>query len=237
MTAFHDHLESLRKTLSLTPVEVSKRMGRSDSYYRKMLDQESVPRGENLKRLAEALETTIVDLASHGSDEEQAAVRVATVTPTRAAARELSDPVELPNVRDLPRDVPVYGTASGSILGGEDGAWQLGSDAVDYVRRPPGLATNLQAYALFVENLSMSPRFEPGDLIYVNPARPARPGDYVIIQVQNGENTEREAYIKKLLRRTEKGVVCEQYNPSATVTFTGQVLIHRVMTTSEIMSL
>ena len=235
MSAFHEHVESLRKTLQLTPVDVSKRMGRSDSYYRKMLEQESVPRGDNLQRLAAALETTIEGLAQNSDPGTRGAILAAV---SAQPVREVSDPIPIPNIRDLPRDVPVLGTASGSVLGGRKGAMQLTSDIIDYVRRPPGLATTTDAYALYIENTSMVPKFEPGDLIYVNPSRPSRPGDHVVIQVRNSEHAETETYIKKLLRRSASELLCEQYNPHSEIRFkSDRIIVHRVMTTSEMMSL
>ncbi|MFP6688175.1 MAG: S24 family peptidase [Alphaproteobacteria bacterium] len=110
--------------------------------------------------------------------------------------------------------VPVRGTAQG----GPQGAFVLTGDDIDYVRCPARLATAQGTYALFIEGDSMSPRYEPGELIFVSPRRPARIGDDVVIVRRDGDG-EQCAYIKRLLRRGGKEVVVEQFNPPKEIHF------------------
>ncbi|MEM1149217.1 MAG: helix-turn-helix domain-containing protein [Pseudomonadota bacterium] len=237
MTAFHKHLEKLRVALDKSPVEISREAGLSDSYYRKMIEQESLPRPDNLKRVLEALGTSVEELAQQdfGSAEVSAALSIHSTAQTEPK-QEVARPRPLPSFRDLPKDVPVYGSASGSPDGNENGAWQLSTDEVDWVRRPPGLATAREAYAVYITNESMVPRFKPGELAYVHPQRTPGPGDDVIVQVLRGEHDQPETYIKTLVKYTSDGIVCEQYNPKMTVTFPRTSIVHRVMTTDELMS-
>lgn len=143
--------------------------------------------------------------------------------------------VALPTISDLPRDVPVYGTAAGSDY--ERGAFQLTSDAVDYVRRPPALATNKLAYALYVEGESMSPRFEPGDLIYVNPSRAVRAGDYVVIEEMDSHE-DRRGYVKQYVKRAGDWHVVRQLNPEGELRFPvrdGAVKVHKVLSLADLL--
>jgi len=64
----------------------------------------------------------------------------------------------------------------------------------------------------------MSPRYEPGELIFVSPRRPARIGDDVVIVRRDGDG-EQCAYIKRLLRRGGEEVVVEQFNPPKEIRF------------------
>jgi phage repressor protein C with HTH and peptisase S24 domain len=130
------------------------------------------------------------------------------------------------------KDVPVRGTVAGGDY--SKGAFQLTPDAVDYVRRPPGLVDAKEIYALYVEGSSMVPRFEPGELIYVNPNRPVRPGDYVVIQEPVDEDTI-HGFVKQFVKRSGEWVVVRQLNPEGEMRFKTQIKLHRVLTTADLM--
>jgi len=133
----------------------------------------------------------------------------------KPAAQPPSDirPDVLPGLRqfELPRDVPVLGVA----VAGDDGEFTLNGQASDYLRRPPGLAFVRTAFAVIVNSTSMEPWASPGDPLFVNPSRPARIGDHVIVECHGDtEGAAGPAYVKKLIKRTGVKIVLEQYNPS-----------------------
>lgn len=135
----------------------------------------------------------------------------------------------VPARTDMALDVPVLGTAAGSL----EGAFQLDTGAaIDRVRRPPGIATAVDIYALYVVGDSMSPRFEDGELIYVSGRRPARPGDYVVVQVQTADDRI-EAYCKRLRKRDHDRLVLEQFNPETAF----DLPVARVMAVHKVLSL
>jgi phage repressor protein C with HTH and peptisase S24 domain len=141
---------------------------------------------------------------------------------------------DIPSPFDMPRDVPVRGTATG----GEDGAFVFESTIIDYVRRPPRLRGIAEAYALYVQGHSMSPWREPGSTIYVHPKQPVAIGDYVVVQIGTaGRPT--GAYIKRLVRRTATEIRLKQYDPPEEVSFATKrvISIHRVLDWSELMGL
>lgn len=142
--------------------------------------------------------------------------------------------VEIPLPSKMPNDVPVKGTAAGSHIGG---AFQLDIDTiVDWVRRPPALAGAKHAYALFVEGISMEPRFQPGDLIFIHPDRPPRVGDAVVVQSQNGPHSPIEAMIGFLRRRTERSVIISKLNPESEIELKTEHIraIHKVLSTNDL---
>ncbi len=51
------------------------------------------------------------------------------------------------------------------------------------------------AFALYVRGDSMEPEFSDGDIILVDPAEPARPGDYVVVRLE----AEAEVTFKQLV--------------------------------------
>lgn len=137
---------------------------------------------------------------------------------------------ELPRPNSLPLDVPVYGVA----VGGTDGDFSLNGDVVDRVRRPPGLADNRTAFAVYVRGDSMEPRHYQGDLLYVDPLRPARSGDDVLVELKPARPGEPgPAYIKQLVSQTPLRLVLRQFQPAKEITIPGE----RVLRVSKILSL
>jgi SOS-response transcriptional repressor LexA len=139
--------------------------------------------------------------------------------------------VEIPMPGELPRDLPVYGVGGANKYG----AVQLTEGEVDFVRRPPALEKVKNAYGIYVEGSSMTPRYEHGELVLVHPGRPASPGDYVVVQARS-EAGEREWYIKRLVRRTATKVILSQLNPVEQIELDLKRVehIHRIMSTHEL---
>lgn len=139
--------------------------------------------------------------------------------------------VELPPRSAMPQDVPVYGTAAGSL----EGAFQI-DGVVEYVRRPPGMTGVRDLYAIYVVNSSMEPEHHPGDLRFVHPGRPVRIGDTVVVQTKVGEHGAVQAYIKKLAKLTPDSIVLVQHNPPTTIEIKRPYVLHmhRVLSMNEL---
>lgn len=130
-------------------------------------------------------------------------------------------------------EIPVFGVAAGSAVG----AFTMTSDVVDWAKRPPGLQAARDCYALFVAGSSMEPRYFPGEIIYVNPHRPVRARDPVVIQQRGGAQTGGiQAWLKIFERSTAEKIIARQYNPDATIDFLHSTVkaMHRVMTPNEL---
>ena len=179
------------------------------------------PRRDTLEKLAHVLECSFEWLATGRGPVEPPAEGVAADGGPDMPARE-----------QMANDIPVMGTAAGSV----EGAFQLSAgEAIDHVRRPPGIATAVDIYAIYVVGDSMAPRFEEGELIYVSGKRPARPGDYVVVQMDGG-NGEVTAWCKKLISRDARRLVLEQFNPAGSfeVPLTSAVAVHRVLNLNDL---
>ncbi len=122
------------------------------------------------------------------------------------AVRRAENGVPPPGTRDL----PLLGQALG---GAEDLLFENGA-VQDYVERPWFLMGNGGAYAVYVHGTSMEPAYRHGELCYVDPNRPPRPGQDVVIQLRDGTG-----FIKTLERRTGHSVVLRQYNPEKRLDF------------------
>jgi len=163
-----------------------------------------MPSGERLDALAATLNTTVDFL-------------LGKVTSSVPPGGDADIPIDR-----LPQDVPVYGTALGADLQINDGDVVLHvertivelTDVAYYIRRMPGIAGDREAYGLTVVGMSMAPRYEDGDPIYVSPRKQPAIGDYVVVQM-NGEGSGEviSALVKRLVGRTSEAYELEQFNP------------------------
>ena len=217
--------------MGLTANAASSQAGLDRTSLKSILDGRSRnPRADTLLKLSHVLDCTFEWLVSGSGPAPQA-----TADSTNNAPLETELPLP-PSISQMPQNVPVFGTAAGSL---GEGAFQMEPMAVDYVRRPPGVANAIDVYAVYIEGDSMEPRFYPGELVYVNPRRPARPGDFVVIQIQTDEHDEIQSYCKKLVAREGDEFHMEQFNPPTRIDFpASQVLaVHRIIPLNELMGI
>jgi SOS-response transcriptional repressor LexA len=151
-------------------------------------------------------------------------------------ARPPAESLAVPRRADMPHDLPVYGTAQGA---NGEGAFIINMGGqVDRIRRPPGLMANRDAFAIYVEGDSMEPRFEPGETVVVDPNRPVRPGDDIVLLLESPEPGRPPcAYIKRLVRRGAERILVRQYNPPREMEFPTAAVrkIFRVMRVGELL--
>ncbi|NLS19868.1 helix-turn-helix transcriptional regulator [Rhizobium sp. P40RR-XXII] len=138
--------------------------------------------------------------------------------PSAAASQPESGsvhPLELPNaeirgkVEGVGRKIPVYGQA----VGGLDGEFIMNGSILYEVMAPPILSHISGAYAVQVSGDSMYPRYEDGEVCFVDPKRRVKKGDYVIAQIRLEEHGPLLAYVKKFVRHNAAELVLEQFNP------------------------
>jgi phage repressor protein C with HTH and peptisase S24 domain len=110
---------------------------------------------------------------------------------------------------EMPMDIPVQGIA----VCGRDGDFSFNGETVDHVRRPPGIATRKGVFAIYAAGDSMSPWRQPGDPVYVDSVRPARIGDYVIVECYGKDGEPGPAFLKKLVGADSERVRLAQFNP------------------------
>jgi len=142
-------------------------------------------------------------------------------------------PLDMPARGSLPRDLPVYGSA----VGGADGSFEMNGQVVDFVERPPSLGGARNAYGIYVQGDSMSPRFETGWLVLVNPSRPVRKGDNVVVQLKGpDEHSAPLAYLKVFESRTPTLLVVRQFNPPRVLEWpiADVISMHRVVGIAEL---
>lgn len=96
--------------------------------------------------------------------------------------------------------------------------------------RVPALESVKTAFAAYVRDDSMFPAYEAGDLVFVNPALPIVPNINVVIEMTDGQ-----AFVKRLVRRTEKAVICLQWNPREEIKYDPKKVkaIYRILRPTE----
>lgn len=136
-----------------------------------------------------------------------------------------------------PRDVPIMGVT----VGGSEGEFLINAgEPADYARRPPPIARANKVFALYVQGNSMSRWREAGSLVYLDPVRPPRPGDRVVVELQPEKDGDgHPAYLKEMVTRTATKLRLKQYNPEATIEIAlSKVLaVHRVIEWEELVGL
>ncbi|CAN7394249.1 S24 family peptidase [Neorhizobium sp. LjRoot104] len=113
------------------------------------------------------------------------------------------------------RLIKVYGRA----VGGVDGEFEMNGSVLYETMAPPILSDVSGAYAVQVSGDSMSPRYEDGEVCFVDPLRRVKKGDYVIAQIRVEENGPLLAYVKKFIRHNAAELVLSQFNPEKELRF------------------
>lgn len=104
-------------------------------------------------------------------------------------------------------DLPVYAAVEGGL-----GEMVVSTDAIDIVRRPWFLERIGDAYAVRVTGESMSPVYEPGDLVLVNPRLPPeRHKDAIFVTDRLGGDF--KAALKRYVRSTSTHWHAQQFSP------------------------
>jgi phage repressor protein C with HTH and peptisase S24 domain len=210
-------LRERRKALGLDVSELAQAIGVSQPAVSQWEIGVTAPSRKKVGKLAQILRVPVSWLLTD-EDAQQAANQPAA--PTTIAA--------------LPIDVPVLGVA----VGGNDGDFRLNGQVVDYVRRPPGIASLKNVYGLWLVGDSMSPWNKDGDLIYVSPARPPVMGDHVVVQLQDTADGEPGlAMVKLLIGKTPTQLKLGQYNPTRefNLALTKVKSVHKVLSLRELL--
>jgi len=132
------------------------------------------------------------------------------------------------------REIPILGTAAGAHV---RGARIITKRITGMIRCPPHLAAFTGIYAMYVEGDSMSPQFASGDLIVVNPNKPARPGDVVVVRMR-AEGDSEEATLGIYVGRENGDImISKRRPPDSHVKLSGAhvVSVERVLTLAEIL--
>jgi len=194
-----DKIKEAREARGLSQEGLARAVGISQAAIKKIEDGSTV-RSRYLPDIAKFLGIPLEETALQSVQTQQSVV-IQKESPTASA------PFPIPPISN--RRIPVYGTA----IGGDDGAFQMNNQVIDYVFCPPGLENVPNVYAVYVQGDSMEPAFTAGQLVWLHPSRPVRPDDDVVVQIKPYEHEPPMAFIKRYVRKTADFLVVKQFNP------------------------
>lgn len=179
--------------------DLSRAIGKNDAYIQQFLDRQSPRRLPERERKLIAIHLGIDESALIDDDYLNSIGR-----PSGAQIRK-AQPMALEN-----KDLPIYGRA----LAGNPNAISLEGRMVGKTERPSFLENVEDAFAIYVNGDSMEPRFKHGEIVYINPHKPAMPGDDVLIEFLDDTGL-----VKELVRQTADKLIVKQHNPARRLTY------------------
>ena len=200
--------------------------GLSDSFLRNIRDGKSThPRADTLEKISSVLQTTPRWLMfGEGPEEMEREKEPLSVPQSRvpASPEEFLENNEANAERiGLKVEFKKLSLMSyGQAIAGEDGKFPMNGEELMEVLCPPQLAEQPGAYAIRIMGDSMWPRYEDGEIAFVNPYKHVRKGEYVVAQIMGDDSYEAPyAFVKRFLRFTGKDLVLEQFNPARELRF------------------
>jgi len=205
--------------LGLSERQASLKAGLSDSYLRNIREGKSTaPRIDTLEKIAHVLQTTSTWLISGEGVGMSDVENNHSQPPEKDYFQDLAEPANAHisgAMVTTSRRLPVYGQA----VGGIDGEFPMNGTLLFDVLCPPQLSEIAEAYAVIISGDSMYPRYEDGEIAFIDPTRRVRRGDYVVAQIMQDEFSPPHAYVKKFIRHNEEELVVEQFNPPKELRF------------------
>lgn len=232
-----DRIEQRRTALGISARELSLRVTGKPDLIRDVKRKGHAPSTENMMRLAEELGVS-VDWLLGVTDWPDPVLSEVGVSDRRL---EWNGPRP-----DLP-PIPLVGTGDCATIEFEDETGKLleiercsfdADHTVRMVARPPALTGARDLYAIYFHGESMIHRFYPGEVGIVDPTRPAAPGDFVLVQLNNGEEDHvTSVLVKRLVRTGPRELVLEQFNPPAifTVPRARVARVHRILPQTDLL--
>lgn len=194
------------QALNIGAVEAATKVGLEKGYIRDFLSgRKKSFRNDKFVQLAKALELDIAELMEASTPEHA----------TRMIAEKPNAKILGPVKFATNRKIPIYGQA----VAGINGEFMLNGNILYEVLCPPQLADVKNAYGVVVSGDSMSPRYEDGEVVFLNPQRRVKQNDYVVAQIQMDEFSTPHAFVKRFVRHNAQELVLSQFNPPMELKF------------------
>lgn len=147
------------------------------------------------------------------------------------AVARMNGPLYLGQSKDLPlRGLVAGGSMNRVVFSNSD------EDTYEYIERPATLIGIPDGYAVEVCETSMESRYMHNrDILHVNPRRPPRAGDFVVLHVKDKATGEIVGFVKQLVSMDKQQVVTKQLNPPKTIKFKAADVkaVHSIVGTAE----
>ena len=100
---------------------------------------------------------------------------------------------------------------------GDNGEVSLGKESLLAVPCPPQLLGVKGVYAILVSSGRMAPRYEEGEIIFIDPTRHVRPDDYIVARLRSDKSGTIQLVIGKLVQHNSRQLAIRQLNPDMTL--------------------
>ena len=201
-----NRLKELRDLAGLSMQALADRVGTTAPQINKLEKGERRLTLDWMTRLASALGIEPKDLLP-APPRARTAAAAGTDRPLLGGEAAPGPPLPVRDPRDL---IPVRSAARG----GDEQEMFLEDGPIDYIARPHSLLHVRDAYSIYMIGNSMIPRFRPGQLLHINPYKPAQAGSGVVVT-----KVDNVVLIKEFIRRTETMLYLKQYNPAAELNY------------------
>lgn len=216
--------------LGISQAEVSRRAGFNAAFMSDLLRGKKVSlQDANYTRLARALLTTEIYLRTGEKPSEEVLAQVAEAAgfhqsideDTALSDDELAAPERWDGKRtaSVPQEnrglLPLFRSA-----GRLDGGSVVTEHPLDIIEWPQDYQVD-SLYALAISDGTMSPRYEPGDIVYARKGDEPRTKDYCVITVK-GRSSQRHhavAFVRQMLSLTRDEVIVRQLSPNLETRF------------------
>lgn len=194
MKTLAERLSTALAAMNLSEAELARRVGVTQQAINSVANG-NTKRPRYIGEIAKALDTT-VDWLLNGTG-------IGPVAEDGHKSNAVMPPLHTDFIPG-PQDLPIRG----NVRGGSEGLFFDNGDIQGMAHRPGNLTGVPNAFACYVTGDSMEPRYFEGELLYINPIKPVKPGDFVLVEM-----FDHQAFIKRLIRRTADKVIVAQYNP------------------------
>jgi phage repressor protein C with HTH and peptisase S24 domain len=201
------------KDLGLTLSGVSRAIGRNHAYLQQYIER-GIP-AELPEKVRPLLAAQLhLEEGQLRRDSRGASASAASDGLAEGGVPDTVTVAHTPELANMSHDVPILGVARGGRPG--EGDFRFNGEIAGVTARPHGLRGIKEPFCIFVQGDSMAPWRNEGERVYINPARPARPGDHVVVELKPERDGEPGvAWLKKLVARSPDGsLVLAQYNPA-----------------------
>lgn len=208
--SLNNRISEARKRASLTQKELATLVNVTKAAV-SAWERNTIPRHNRIKAIAEATNVSVDWLLVGRESKGDNGVQLTSNGSGLPA-------VDSPTIKNI----PVYGRA----VAGVNGEFIFDGIKLYEVFCPPQLSHVNGAYGVQVSGDSMYPRYEDGEIVYVDPLRRVKKGDYVVAQIMTENETNLpQAFVKKFIRHNEQELVLEQFNPAKNLTLPHQRVV------------
>lgn len=202
---WQDIIREGRRAKKLSQARLAKEIGTSQATIAK-IELKQVESTAHLTKIINALDLNPADFPESAYDNRPPQTLQQSQKPIPEFAK---DPAYWAAAAGLVGDVPLFAATEGG-----EGSLIIERDSIGTVKRPPALQGVKDGYAIYLVGESMSPEFEPGDTLMVNPRLPGLSGSPCVFYTGSGD--EPRAMVKRLVSSNQEVWRVQQFNPPKT---------------------